>query len=304
MCRLPYTDFAETGFIGYPGGAFVADPGSAIVADPARPGGGVTAAQPKLYGRIGNGQETYDWAQSRWLPVDAELVSPGGTQYAYAEPIPNPGAQGMGGPPPLGTKVHLVDVATATDTVIYQTQAVEDVAAFGPDGIYLTEPVSLADTVTPFYLWRLDPMTHSAHQILGGRSIGPGTFVIAGAEMWIMAIDPSNPKGPATLLRVDLNSGGETIWQKQTTTFAQFDGVDSNANPIVSTSSGAPGDAGETSVVTAPGSPELIANQQFGQALADSHGLWLNGNGIWLDAGHIIKEVSSESTGRMLGPCG
>ncbi len=120
-CRLPFTTFAATGFIGVQDGAFTTDPSSATQPDPSRPGFVHTVASPVLYGPgPAPGQETYDWTFLRWLPVPRELVSPDGSQYTYSELIPNPASQGLGGPPPIGTLVHVVDVATGKDQVVYQ----------------------------------------------------------------------------------------------------------------------------------------------------------------------------------------
>jgi hypothetical protein len=305
-CRLPFTTLTATGFIGVQNGAFTADPSSATQPDPSRPGFVRTVASPALYGPAGTGQETYGWRFSRWLPVRHELVSPDGSQYAYSELIPNPASQGLGGPPPLGTLVHLVDVATGKDQIVDQSVDVLSAVAFKPEGIYITQPTVLVNTVVPFYVWLLDPATRSAHKLLGGKSVGPGTNAFTDGTLWILASNPNNPKGTPQLLRVNLNDGSQSTWFQPTSVFAQFLGLDSIDHPIVSTFAGN-GDPGKTWVVTAASTVQPIADEGFtGQLVADSHGLWLTGNGVFLypTTGGPIRKVSTEVGGSLLGICG
>jgi hypothetical protein len=305
-CRLPFTVFTATGFIHVPDGVFTADTGSATEPDPSRAGFVRTVASPALYGPGGAGQETYDWRFSRWLPVPHELVSPDGSQYAYSELIPNPASQGLGGPPPLGTLVHVVDVATGKDRIAEQSADVLSAVTFRPEGIYLTQPTLLVNTFVSFYVWIVDPATGSAHKLLGGKSVGPGTTAFADGTLWILASDPSNPKGTPQLLRVNLTDGSQSTWLQPTSMFAQFLGLDGLDHPIVSTFSATNGDPGKTWVITAASAARPIADQGFtGQLVADSNGLWLTGNGVFqYPTGGPIHKVSNEVGGSLLGTCG
>jgi len=305
-CDLPYTDFAHTGFIHIPGGQFKADQAAQLEPDPARPDSfNRTVVKPQLYGPTGSSSESYDWPRSRWVPVGRALVSPDGASYTYSEVIPNPASLGLGGPPPLGTRVHLVDVATGTDTVIYQTPAVLAAAWFGPSAVYLTEKVSDADTATAFRLLQLDPTRQVATLVLGGAAAGPGPFTIDGSALWIMAPDPANPKAPGTVLRLALTGGAGTVWYQQPAGFAQFLGLDPQAHPVIATWTGADGDPGKTVVVTAPGSATALAAQGFTEMVTDHHGMWLNGTGVWLASGSgAVKKVAPGIGGALLGACG
>jgi hypothetical protein len=177
---------------------------------------------------------------------------------------------------------------------------------FRPEGIYLTQPTVLVNTVVPFYVWLLDPAARSAHKLLGGNSVGPGTNVFTDGTLWILASDPNNPKGTPQLLRVNLDDGSVSTWFQPTSMFAQFLGLDRLDQPIVSTFSGTNGDPGKTWVVTAASTLQPIADEGFsGQLVADSHGLWLTGNGVFLyPTGGPLHKVSTEVGGLLLGTCG
>lgn len=304
-CRVPFTDFKAIGFVSYPSGTFTADPSAAITPDPSRPGFAHTVALPVLTGISGNGSETYDWRFSRWLPVPYELVSPDGSKYTYSEVIPDPASQGIGSPP-LGTRVHVVDVATGRDDVVYQSPDLLSADAFRPEGIYLFQPAGFADTFLPFYVWLFDPSAHSAHKLLGGKTVGPGASALTAGTLWIMATDARNPKAAPMLLRVDMNDGSQSTWFAPTSTFAGFLGLDGLGRPIVSTFSSTNGDPGQTWAVTAAGTTSQIAEEGFsGTAIADGHGLWLTGNGLFVyTATGALQRVSKIVGGWILGPCG
>lgn len=290
-----------------PDGTFTSDPGAAIQPVPGRPGLSRTAADPQLVG-IGNGP-TYDWKVGRWLPVSSQLVSPDGLAYVYAETIPNPANHGGlagTGPPPLGTRVHLVDIRSASDTVIYQTTDLMDVADYRADGIYLEQPVMWVDTTVPFYIWDLDPTTHDARRILGGTSVGPRPFYIESDVLWTADSDPSDPAsvGATELVRVDLQDGRRTKWLQQPATSIDLIGVDSASRPLVTMSTESNGrQVGDTYVVTGPMSAQAISDEMFNDETSDSHGSWLSGNGVFFHPidGPTLK-VAPDS-GWVLGAC-
>jgi hypothetical protein len=186
-----------------------------------------------------------------------------------------------------------------------QSADVLSAVAFRPVGIYLTQPTALVDTAVPFYLWIVDPATGSAHKLLGGKSVGPGTTAFTDGMLWMLASDPSNPKGTPQLLRVNLNDGTQSTWFQPTGMFAQFLGLDGFDHPIVSTFSVTNGDPGKTWAITAANTVQPVADQGFtGRLVADGHGLWLTGNGVFLyPTGGPVRKVSTEVGGSLLGTC-
>src|SRR5258706_4085972 len=75
------------------------------------------------------GSVFYDRAFARWLPVPRTSVSVDGKRFAYGE---GNAYQNTGG------KLHVVDVATGADTVIYSGGKVYSVVDFAAEGIYMT----------------------------------------------------------------------------------------------------------------------------------------------------------------------
>jgi hypothetical protein len=124
----------KTGFIHFPSGNFVEDPAGAMVAVPPPTDRGAialrrTVKEPQLQGP---GGPFYSWSAARWLPVEREAVSPDGLRYTYAEPYWSTASY------PSGSRVHVVNVATGLDRVIYDV-APYTVIDFASEGIYVQQ---------------------------------------------------------------------------------------------------------------------------------------------------------------------
>src|SRR5216683_7389359 len=122
-CRLPVIWAAPDGFKG----GFLSFPDQVLTVDP-------TAS---LF---------YDRAFAKWLPAFRTQVSPDGRRYAYAGEGPNSSA---------GGKLHVVDVATGGDTVVYSGGTTYSVVDFAAAGIYVTS--AQAPDGATHGLWLQDP---------------------------------------------------------------------------------------------------------------------------------------------------
>lgn len=295
-CRLPFVlfggpqagSYTGPGFINYPAGTFTPDPSGS-------PRGGPDGSTAK----------TYDKKFSRWDPAPFDLVSSDGARYTYTEDIPNPSSQGLGALP-LGTKVHLVDVATGKDDIVYQTRDALFAIALKPEGVYLGQITQVIDTAQPYYLWLLNPTTRSAHELLGGKPVNPGAQVVGDAVLWTTDIDPNNPVGRGNsfneVLSVNLADGTKTTWFEQPTMSVQLLGLDSSNKPVISIWD-LGSDPGQTLVVSAPNVTSQLAKQQFTQMVTDSRGLWLGTPGVVLvRPDRSIHKIFAQ-TGALLGPC-
>ena len=293
-CRLPIElsdgpQAGRPGFVNYPAGTFTLDPAGS-------PGGAPDWSTGK----------TYDWKFSRWVPARYELMSPDGAHYAYTETIPNPASQGLGGPPPLGSRVHLVDVATGKDAIVYQTRDLLFAVALKPEGIYLSQPSQYVDTAVPLYLWLLNPSTGSEQKLLGGKLVEPSFRAIGNGVLWTTVVDPSNPVGRGNsdneLVSLKLADGTPTAWFDQPKESIQLLGLDSDGHPVISIQDS--GGSWQTVVVSAPNVTRRIANQYFSSMVTDSHGLWLSGPGVVLVRPDRSIQKFSTQSGWLLGPCG
>src|SRR2546423_4313759 len=110
------------GFLRFPGGIFQRDPRAGMVLD--NTGDRIfrllrTTVQPYLFGFSDSawGETTYDRAAGRWLPVARAQVSGDGLRYAYRELMAGPNA--TGDQPPVGVRLHVVDVRSGSDRGVY-----------------------------------------------------------------------------------------------------------------------------------------------------------------------------------------
>jgi hypothetical protein len=134
-CQLPVRSIqpqgGRGGLVTFPGGSFKPDPASTV---------------------------TYLPAMHRWVPVQIGWVAPDGRSYARAASTGGVGS------------VAVVDVASGAETIVWSGEAVFNLLAWLPSGIYFgrhstgPEPASS----NPF-LWKVDPTTKAAEQ-----SIRPG----------------------------------------------------------------------------------------------------------------------------------
>lgn len=310
-CDLPVEAIVQGqiqgGFLHFPGGAFRHDlEADAVLAarlPPPVPGG------PPPY--LQRDVATYDAAVGRWLPVPRSWVSGDGLTYAYSEGIyppapanPQPGP----GPLPTGSRVHVVDVKSGDDRIVFSSNGgpFYEVVKFAQDGIYVSAGMPGPDG---WKLWRLDPTAGMISKISDRRG---APWVISGGVAWAATYEGSTAQGtlPNHLLRIDLTSGSEAFWLGDHGVF-ELVSLDSEGTPLVKTVSL----AGVLTLlaVTAPDKTQEIfsgpANGRFTVGVADRRGTWLAGPeefgaGIYLyEKASGIRKVT-DLRALPLGPCG
>jgi len=231
----------------------------------------------------------YDRAYSKWLPVWRQNVSPDGRRYAYTEGNPAVDTHG---------KLHLVDIASGTDRVLYSGAPVYWVIDFASEGIYVSEGVGSSRS-----LWLENPAGGLPHMIT--RSIAYP--VIAGGAAWGLAFNPADPHpGPGgidgpwnELTRLDLTTGASTkLFYRPGTTILPL-GEDQGGDLLVGvlTSFAGPEEVWlitPTTTMRKLGTFDAPLAQTL--AAADRHGLWFSGAGkVWLYAGGAFAVVASLS---------
>jgi hypothetical protein len=259
-CRLPFArDLGvghwQAGFLDLPSRAFRADPTA-----PAQPG-------------------YYDRQVSRWLPVGRQATAPDGLHYAYmtgGNPSNSPG-------PP---RLHIVAAASGAERVLdlrlsdQLPYGVEDYAA---DGVYIASGWEGA----LFGRWRVDPATGIVIDVSKqDHFLNDGT-----GHAWVSVFDARDPNParsalsgdplPNEVVRRDLRTGAvETWFYHPGNSVAVADGfVDGGLVVWVEPNAG----LHEYWLVPAPGTARLVAYLDGGGAsMADIHGIWLGGDGLYL----------------------
>lgn len=169
----------------------------------------------------------YDRAFQRWLPVLREMVSADGARYAYDAGDLNAHT---------GGKVHVVDVITRADNVVYVDSArvVYKIVDFTGAGIYVTAGDSEGRSRG---LWFLS-LPGGALHLINSKIESPGLGGGFGWGLDFNAADPHPAPGglqsPVNrMLRIDLASGIATPWFYRPGMDMYIVGFDSTGDPLV-----------------------------------------------------------------------
>jgi hypothetical protein len=282
-CRLPITWSYLDGDAQIQKAGFLTFPSNTVSEDPSGPG-------TSLF---------YNRAYSKWLPVWREAVSPDGRRYAYVEgDVSIPNAAG---------KVHVVDLQTGVNRVIYAGRPVFRVTDFAAEGIYLSQAFFEGN---PTGLWLLDPAGGTPRLInksITAPKVGAGVA-------WGLDFNAADPKphpggmlGPMnSVLRYDLATGvvkpffyrpGTNLYlmglDRDGSLFVYLDRANPSSTEIWRLPDGGP----PTRVLNNPGSRTPTA-----LAAIDAHGVWFYGNDygasgysetLWLYSNGAFKLVTT-----------
>lgn len=270
-CHLPVRWAAPDGFKG----GFLSFPDQALTVDP-------------------NASLFYDRAFAKWLPAVRTQVSPDGRRYAYAGDTLNAYA---------GGKLHVVDIATGVDTVVYSGGTPYSVVDFAAASIYVTSAPA-PDGATQG-LWLVDP-SGGEPKLLSSEILDPA---VGGGAAWGLHFNAADPspvaggvEGPLNeVLRFDLGTGASTPWFYRPGARVWILGFDAAGHPFVRVYT-------EAKVTV-----ELWLLQSQSQAIrlftgggstpaqlgaVDSHGVWFDSfraspNSVWLYAGGSLQKVAT-----------
>jgi hypothetical protein len=236
---------------------------------------------------------TYDRAAGRWLAVSRGAVAPDGLRYAYAEYDPPPANSRL----TIGLKgrVHIVDLRTGVDRVIYRGSPTFAVVDFSAAGLYLAAFQASIAGSGRHGLYLMNPASGTFRLVPGSivnLDFG-GWRVLNGGGAWGTPFTGVASMGSGNeLLRLDLKTGNVTRWFGVQPDHALFLlGFDPAGRPLVSSMRqfGAYGQPTDTvvSLVTAPGqATALFTSTEPGpteDGVADSHGIWMGGvSSVWL----------------------
>ena len=246
-----------------------------------------TQQTPTLDGDNASG--SFDAPRGRWVPVARSNVLPDGSAYVYELELRDGS----------GYDIHLVDVMSASDTVIYHMHYDDgyQVLRFEPASVYVF-PI-LHRSGLPSGLWRLDIATRTLSPIPNSMNMTWGW--VASGVAW------GGPGGAAgdSLYSLDLKSGALTKWFQHPVQGAVFEGFgygvsvfafDRSGHPLVQVY---PPPPNATSPQTTPVTPEIWLVTAPGHAtqlsglpipanglttgVTDAQGTWIvGGDGLYL----------------------
>ena len=292
-CRLPVYAGppGSGGFIVFPGGAFIADPSSSVTVPATSPTPPPVGGPGPGYGQ-GYGL-SYDRQFSRWVPVQANQVSPDGSRYAYTLP----------------DGIYVVNVASGTQSEVGEGHS-WSIVGVQSDGVYAGDPNAGG-------LW-LFPYSGASRQITK-----TGYWRAATATAAFGTATSAVPQGATnSIIRLDLKTGATTEWFSRPFSQSSVQGFDAKGNAIISVSY-LNGSGNDIFIATGATSASAIAgfsNPQYGGGtgfnsyslpIADSHGVWFAGNytnygrgetGVALYTGSAFYWMSSIG-GQLAGGC-
>ena len=243
------------------------------------PDGAVTDASVHPRGLPGTYGASYEGVSHKWLGVSANALSPDRSRYAYWTGTP------------AGSEVHVVDVATKADSVVYSGLPLYVVVGFGPDAIYLTHAIQLRRGSFE-RLYRLDQSGGTPQLVTGSdrHMYQWGWVLVADGAAWGIDNRVVGNDHFYSVLRLDLATSQVTQWMEgPPNTMSWPMGVDGMHRLYVAPING------PLWRIDSPGhSVELAspADVTFGNSIggptsfvADSHGVWFSGkSAVWLSA--------------------
>ncbi|HEV2217374.1 MAG TPA: hypothetical protein VGV88_07350 [Candidatus Dormibacteraeota bacterium] len=235
---------------------------------------------------------SYDVQIGRWVPVSLAQLTPDGKQYAYAEWV-MPTVQN-GPTAPSEIKIHVVDVAAATDRVAYTTsKQLLTVVAFEPEGVYVTDQCWEGCGFVGG-MWLLDPSTGQLKTILASDADHTAWLWMANGFVWGMG-----PWGPdtiaTTVFRLDLSTEAVTPWFSPSNS-VDVVGVDSQGFPFIETQDPYSGAVELWDGTSASAGTKIFASPtvvHFGPAMS-------GGCGTWIGSTNGLYELTSSGTLQLL----
>jgi hypothetical protein len=236
------------------------------------------------------------------VPVGLSSISPDGKTYVYL----------------ASDGLHRVDVATGADTLIYgRPQGVlgGQVLAYQADGVYIVFPSAvkngsgggITNPSDQVGVWRIDDTSGTAIRIRPSDLVGS----MAAGALWITSV--TGAALDATLVRIDLHTGEQTVWFTEPGRMIQFLGVDVSGSPIVWTFADGhleiwhitgPNQATNLYSLDYTGAPHIFGPEmQQGLLVADQNGVWFGASdGLYLYDSAGFRQVAVTS-GIPAGPC-
>lgn len=248
--------------------------------------GGFVSFPQATFERGSNSSLTYDAAQQRWLPVGRQMLSPDGRSYVYTQDTKVP----------AGAAIHVVDIASGQDRLVWTEQSAAFVLGWTEWGIAIlraTARPNESSFVGP-QLWMLSPSAQTMRLVAGQPSADSGfplfkawTQLSAGG-VWSKSITTSSTD---VLLQIDPQDGHVTPWYgAREPVYLTVLAMDSAGHPLLEVTTP---HSSKSRVILVPAPDTALAvngagpvspQPSFGSSVSDEHGTWLAAadGGIWL----------------------
>jgi len=248
------------------------------------------------------------------------LLSPDGGSYAYDERVYAPvGPTPINGPGPgpIGTRIHIVDVATNKNRTLIDGSTLWSVVAYRNQLVYMIHPCYSGCGSDSGGLWTLDPATGAIQQVVApDPEVASNSSEGLTQHLWTLIGPDAAWAGDPTsggLARLDLATRSVTIWFTVAAKALDPIGFDLEGHPIVrgEPNYNVPGSTfGGVWIVTSPGVATQIAADGLliTGAIADSHGVWFTTPGslyVATSDGRFTELGALAGTGdrNLAGPC-
>jgi hypothetical protein len=145
--------------------------------------------------------DVYDAQRQRWVQGPQELISPDGSRYTYWSYLTNP----------IGA-IHVVDVVSGADRIIYDGATNYWPIAFASDGIYVLHAINIKQNAFEG-LFRLDPAGGTPVQVHGSELLPQATWtLISSGSAWGWDLQPGTQQFVFRIHQLDLATGTVTDW--------------------------------------------------------------------------------------------
>lgn len=242
--------------------------------------------------------DVYDAQYQRWVQGPRELISPDGSRYTYWSYLNNP----------IGA-IHVVDVASGVDRMIYDGATNYWPIAFASDGIYVLHAINVKQNAFEG-LFRLDPADGTVAKIPGSDLLPQARWtLVSGGSAWGFDWQPGAQQIVYKVKQLNLATGIVTDWLQEAPNLQSSPvGLDAQGRLYLS-------DYYELWRLDAPNveepllkPPPVSGRVSLNIFVADAHGVWMGSwGGLWhfsdADGARQVSVGSDQDMVTPAGPC-
>ncbi|HEX9099434.1 MAG TPA: hypothetical protein VF956_08135 [Candidatus Dormibacteraeota bacterium] len=148
--------------------------------------------------------DVYDAQYQRWVQGPRELISPDGSRYTYWSYLNNP----------IGA-IHVVDVVSGADRIVYNGATNYWPIAFASEGIYVLHAINIKQNAFEG-LFRLDPAAGTVVKVPGSDLLPQARWtLVSGGSAWGFDFQPGTQPIVYRVKQLNLATGTITDWLQE-----------------------------------------------------------------------------------------